>query len=249
MILKVSAVKTLRITAVIAILTFLTTRSLQFRNCNQNFQNWPWLATPRPQWQSDNDLQRGWGWPPPDNQTLRGRLQTISSSLTSLSPALRPGRVDNSPYCAKIKRTDTSLLRFIICNKGNDLHLHQIMKHASLILAVMRRIIRRAVSIIIFSLLFSASYLLTIWQEISSLNWDENRDLQRRVRVRDNRSCPDISQADTSPWSRIKYPQLDTQQRTHKQSLTWFAVCTRCNNHKRNTLSRISDPPYTSVGS
>ena len=71
----------------------------------------------------------------------------------------RPGRVDNSPYCAKIKRTDTSLLRFIICNKGNDLHLHQIMKHASLILAVMRRIIRRAVSIIIFSLLFSASYL------------------------------------------------------------------------------------------
>ena len=49
MILKVSAVKTLRITAVIAILTFLTTRSLQFRNCNQNFQNWPWLATPRPQ--------------------------------------------------------------------------------------------------------------------------------------------------------------------------------------------------------
>lgn len=59
----------------------------------------------------------------------------------------------------KIKRTDTSLLRFIICNKGNDLHLHQIMKHASLILAVMRRIIRRAVSIIIFSLLFSASYL------------------------------------------------------------------------------------------
>ena len=33
------------------------------------------------------------------------------------------------------------------------------MEHASLILAVMRRIIRRAVSIIIFSLLFSASYL------------------------------------------------------------------------------------------
>ena len=178
------------------------------------------------------------------------------SPLLSLSPALRPGRVDNSPYCAKIKRTDTSLLRFIICNKGNDLHLHQIMKHASLILAVMRRIIRRAVSIIIFSLLFSASYLLTIWQEISTLNWDENRDLQRRVRVRDNRSCPDPAQADTSPWSRIKYPQLDTQQRTREQSLTWFAVCTRCNNHKRNTLSRISDPPLiylwmknTSVGS
>ena len=159
MILKVSAVKTLRITAVIAILTFLTLRSLQFRNCNQNFQNWPWLATPRPQWQLDNAMT--------SSEAEADLLLTIrhweadsrQSPLLSLSPALRAGRVDNSPYCMKLKRTDTSLLRFIICNKGNDLHLHQIMKHASLILAVMRRIIRRAVSIIIFSLLFSASYL------------------------------------------------------------------------------------------
>ena len=158
MILKVSAVKTLRITAVIAILTFLTTPA--------HFSSATAIRISR----------TGLGWRHPDlsdSQTMTSSeaeadlLLTIKhweadsrqSPLLSMSPALCPGRVDNSPYCLKIKRTDTSLLRFIICNKGNDLHLHQIMKHASLILAVMRRIIRRAVSIIIFSLLFSASYL------------------------------------------------------------------------------------------